>query len=75
MTWSIKLLRETAIKYFGSQTRLAFELNIKQAAVSQWGDVIPKGRAAELHLLTSGELEYDSAHYQKVPIGQLRTTA
>jgi len=27
--------------------------------------LIPKGRATELHLLTSGELEYNAAHYQK----------
>tara|TARA_R110002096_G_scaffold230363_2_gene420008 strand:+ start:122 stop:349 length:228 start_codon:yes stop_codon:yes gene_type:complete len=75
MTWSITLLRETAVKYFGSQTRLAFELNIKQAAVSQWGDVIPKGRATELHLLTFGELVYDAAHYQKDQTAQSEKVA
>jgi len=34
-----------AINYFGSAAELARKLNISEAAVSQWGDTIPQGRA------------------------------
>ena len=59
------MLKYDCITHFGTQAALAKELNISSPAISVWGDVIPKGRAAELHLLTSGELVYDQTHYQK----------
>ena len=59
------MLKSNVIEYFGSATKVAKFLSITPATVHYWGDVIPKGRATELHLLTSGELVYDTAHYQK----------
>jgi len=59
------MLKTNVIEHFGSATKVARFLSITPIAVHYWGDVIPKGRATELHLLTSGELVYDTAHYQK----------
>ena len=58
------MLKTNVIEHFGSATKVARFLSITPIAVHYWGDVIPKGRATELHLLTSGELVYDQAHYQ-----------
>lgn len=57
------MLKSNVIEYFGSATKVAKFLSITPATVHYWGDVIPKGRATELHLLTSGELVYNAAHY------------
>ena len=58
------MLKTNVRQHFGNDTKVAKFLSISPAAVHYWGEVIPKGRATELHLLTSGELEYDAAHYQ-----------
>ena len=59
------MLKNKVRQHFGNDTKVAKFLSISQTAVHYWGEVIPKGRATELHLLTSGELHYDAAHYQK----------
>jgi hypothetical protein len=59
------MLKTNVIEHFGTATKVARFLSITPIAVHYWGEVIPKGRAAELHLLTFGELVYDTAHYQK----------
>ncbi|EZH80398.1 Cro/CI family transcriptional regulator [Aeromonas hydrophila] len=46
-----------AIKFFGSAAELARKLNISEAAVSQWGETIPQGRAYQIEVLTGGELK------------------
>lgn len=58
------MLKQIAVKYFGTQTALAIVLNIQPPAVSQWGDVIPEKQALRLEKLTSGALEHDESHYQ-----------
>ena len=50
-----------AINYFGSAAELARKLNISEAAVSQWGDTIPQGRAYQIEVLTGGALKADPA--------------
>lgn len=64
------------INYFGSAAELARKLNISEAAVSQWGDTIPQGRAYQIEVVTGGELKADHAptagqqrHYQLVAPG------
>ena len=59
------MLKTNVRQHFGNDTKVAKFLSISPAAVHYWGEVIPKGRATELHLLTSGELGYNAAHYQK----------
>ncbi|MFM5403498.1 Cro/CI family transcriptional regulator [Aeromonas veronii] len=51
--------KEDAISYFGSAAELARSLNISEPAVSRWGDTIPKGRAYQIEVLTSGKLKAD----------------
>lgn len=48
-----------AINYFGSAAELAKKLNISEAAISQWGETIPKGRAYQIEVLTGGKLKAD----------------
>lgn len=50
-----------AINYFGSAAELARKLNISEAAVSQWGNTIPQGRAYQIEVVTGGELKADPA--------------
>lgn len=50
-----------AINYFGSAAELARKLNISEAAVSQWGDTTPQGRAYQIEVLTGGALKADPA--------------
>lgn len=49
-----------AINYFGSAAELAKKLNISEAAISQWGETIPKGRAYQIEVLTTGTLKADT---------------
>ncbi|WP_447830433.1 Cro/CI family transcriptional regulator [Aeromonas salmonicida] len=48
-----------AINYFGSAAELAKRLNISEAAISQWGETIPQGRAYQIEVLTVGKLKAD----------------
>ena len=57
-----------AVEYFGSKVALARALGIHKAAVSQWGDTIPQGRAYQIEVLTGGALKADPA----APSGQPR---
>ena len=69
------MLKTNVRQHFGNDTKVAKFLSISPAAVHYWGEVIPKGRATELHLLTSGELEYDAAHYQTDQAAQSKVVA
>lgn len=46
-----------AIRFYGSVAKLADALNITPQAVYDWGDLVPRGRAFELQVLTRGELK------------------
>lgn len=48
-----------AINYFSSAAELAKKLNISEAAISQWGETIPQGRAYQIEVLTGGKLKAD----------------
>lgn len=51
-------MRKTdAINYFGSASELAKKLNISEAAISQWGQNVPQGRAYQIEVLTGGKLK------------------
>ena len=50
-----------AVEYFGSKVALARALGIHKAAVSQWGENVPKGRAYQIEVLTGGALKADHA--------------
>ncbi len=55
--------KEEAIRYLGSAAELARILKISEAAVSQWGEIIPQGRAYQIESLTGGELKVNQADY------------
>lgn len=46
-----------AIEHYGGVARLAEVLSISRAAIYQWGDEVPEGRAFQLELLTGGALK------------------
>ncbi|MFC0228021.1 Cro/CI family transcriptional regulator [Serratia aquatilis] len=57
------MLKEEAIKFFGSKTKLAKAAGVSQASVSRWGEIIPERRAARLADITHGALKYDRTLY------------
>lgn len=57
------MLKEEAIKFFGSKTKLAKAAGVSQASVSRWGEIIPERRAARLAEITEGALKYDLTLY------------
>lgn len=59
------MLKKMVVKYFDTQEKLATTLNIKQGAVSQWGEIIPEKQAMRLERITNGALKYDPALYAK----------
>jgi hypothetical protein len=48
---------EDVVKYFGTKVAVAKALGIKKQAISQWGELVPIGRAYQLHVITKGKLK------------------
>lgn len=59
------MLKADAIAHFGSQAKIARALNITEAAVSLWGDVVPEGSAYKLESVTRRVLRVNPALYAK----------
>ncbi|HDO1322722.1 Cro/CI family transcriptional regulator [Aeromonas hydrophila] len=53
--------KQDVISYFGGVTKTAIALGINKATVSCWGETIPKGRAYQIEVLTSGKLKAEPA--------------
>lgn len=53
-----------AVRFFGSQRKIAKELGVSEQAVSLWGSVIPEKNALRLHQITNGQLMYDESLYR-----------
>ncbi|USD68104.1 Cro/CI family transcriptional regulator [Vibrio sp. SCSIO 43136] len=52
MTGSLpRIEMKEAIAYFGTKQKIADELGISHAAVSQWGEYVAKSRTYQLHML------------------------
>ncbi|WP_445946938.1 Cro/CI family transcriptional regulator [Shewanella sp.] len=51
------MTKDEAVKYYGSQTKLAQALKINPASVSQWGEDVPELRAYQIERLTRGALK------------------
>lgn len=54
-----------AVEFFKTQEALAKALGISQAAVSQWGETVPKGRAYQLQVMTRGKLKAEHQRSSK----------
>jgi DNA-binding transcriptional regulator YdaS (Cro superfamily) len=57
--------KSVVINYFGNQTKVARKLNISDASVSEWGEIIPEKQALRLERITNGALQYDPTLYKK----------
>lgn len=57
--------KDDVISYFGGVGKTAKVLGLSHASVSGWDEIIPKGRAFEIQVLTSGELIVDLSLYRK----------
>jgi hypothetical protein len=53
------------IQFYKSKSLVAKALGISKAAVSLWGDEVPKLRAYELERLTDGALKVDGPNSQE----------
>ncbi|MGR1185983.1 Cro/CI family transcriptional regulator [Aeromonas veronii] len=54
--------KHDVLEHFGSITATAKAIGISHAAVSQWDETIPKGRAYQIEVLTGGKLKADQHH-------------
>ena len=59
------MLKETAIKHFGSAAEVGRALGRSPSAITEWPDVIPEGMAYKLQVITGGLLRVDPALYLK----------
>lgn len=59
------MLKQDAIDFFGNKSSLAQAAGVRRSAVSQWGDVVPEGRAVRLQIASGGVLVYDPAVYDQ----------
>ena len=59
------MLKHDAVKHFGTASALADALGIRLASVSEWGEIIPEGRAYQLQVITSGALRVDPTLYAR----------
>lgn len=57
------MLKNDAIKHYGSQAAIGRVVGLGKAAVSKWPELVPEGYAAILHVRTDGQLLYDPADY------------
>ncbi|RAW92446.1 MULTISPECIES: Cro/CI family transcriptional regulator [unclassified Photorhabdus] len=59
------MFKDDAIKFFGSQRSIAEKLNLSDAAISQWKNIIPERAALKLNRITNGKLKYKPELYNK----------
>ncbi len=54
-----------AVQYFGGRRQLAEALGISRQAVEQWGNLVARGVAYRLQVMTKNELVVDEAKYKR----------
>lgn len=57
--------KNDVISYFGGVGKTAKALGLSHASVSGWSELIPKGRAFEIQVITKGALKADTSLYEK----------
>lgn len=65
MTKEDLMKKDDVVSYFGGVSKTAKALGLSHASVSGWSEVIPKGRAFEIQVLTKGTLKVDMSLYEK----------
>ncbi|EAA7538826.1 transcriptional regulator [Salmonella enterica] len=59
------MLKQDAIDFFGNKSALAQVAGVERSAVSQWGELVPEGRAMRLQEASGGVLHYDPKVYDE----------
>lgn len=57
--------KSDAVRYFGTEYRVAKALGINQSAVSRWTTYVPLIRAMQIERLSGGKLRADPDAYMK----------
>lgn len=60
------MLKDDAVKFFVTKTKLAQAAGVKPSSVSVWGDLVPEGRAMRLQIASGGVLKYDPDIYDQL---------
>ena len=58
--------KQHVIDHFGSQAETARKLDVSEAAVSRWSDIIPFRRALQVEQVTDGRLTVNLNDYRVV---------
>ena len=53
-----------AVALYGTKARLARALGITAEAVRRWGEIVPRGKACELQIISAGGLLVDWSCYR-----------
>ena len=56
---------DDAVQHFGGRRQLAEALGISRQAVEQWGNLVARGVAYRLQVMTKNELVVDEAKYKR----------
>lgn len=59
------MLKETAIKHFGSAAAVGRAIGRAPSAITEWPEVVPEGMAYKIQVITGGILQVDQSLYQK----------
>lgn len=49
----------------GAVRKIARALDMSEAAVYRWGELVPELAARRLHDMTEGDLEFEARHYRQ----------
>ncbi len=61
-----------AIRHFGSKAAVARALGITRASLTDWKDLVPALRAAQLEQITAGHLKFDPNEYLDCGVRAIR---
>ena len=59
------MLKETAVKHFGSCAAIARAIGRTPMAVVNWPDIVPEGMAYKIQVVSGGLLRVDPSLYAK----------
>lgn len=67
MLYARPMLTADAVRHFGTKTAIAHALGVRKSTITEWGSLVPRGRAFELVALTKGVLRVNPKLYPKSP--------
>ncbi|EKR5651322.1 transcriptional regulator [Escherichia coli] len=59
------MFKSDVINFYGTKAKVAKAAGVDPSAVSQWGELVPEGRAMRLQEASGGELQYDPKVYDE----------